>query len=322
MDTLASAITPVDVLIPEDQDVLRFRNLGTDERFMANDFQYLVPAESLSDNPEFTFMITGGVIPRYTYLNQVFVSCKVRLMKLDPSSGLYVGTENEDNVAPCPFLIDSLFENCDIYLNDQRVTEDNQFRFYSAYISKRLFFPEICYDTYLEAEVAAPDRGQNYDSCIPTINKGFAWRKLWFQGQGSGSSKKAPSRHLLGCLSHSLSTLSSPIIQNVNICIKLRRNSDRRLIMTGPSSASDNDWNTPPKTYKLVIDHIALLVRRPIVSDKYFTHHSRMLKQGPAIYPYTRTMVNWTQINKDVSTYFTNELFRKCIFYYFCDLYV
>ena len=85
----------------------------------------------------------------YTYLNQIFVSCKLRLLKLDEDTGRYVGVTDTDNAAPAPFLIDSLFENCDIYLNDQRVTEDNQFRFYSSFISKRLFFSERCYDTYL-----------------------------------------------------------------------------------------------------------------------------------------------------------------------------
>ena len=79
--------------------------------------------------------------------------------------------------------------------------------------------------------------------------------------------------------------------------------------MTGKRNNNDAAWTGEGKTFKLVIDHLALLVRRPIVSEKFFTHHSRMLKQGPAIYPYTKTMVNWTQINKNVSTFFTNELF-------------
>ena len=92
-----------------------------------------------------------------------------------------------------------------IYLNDTRVTEDNTFRYLSAYLAKRLFFPDVCNSTFLQTECAAVDEGYDYDSTNPTINKGFQYRKVLFQGRNG----RAPSVHLLGCLSHSLSTLQA-----------------------------------------------------------------------------------------------------------------
>ena len=81
------------------------------------------------------------------------------------------------------------------------------------------------------------------------------------------------------------------------------------MLHTGKQNPNDANWDPTGKEYKLQLDHLALLVRRPIVTEKYFAHHQRMLKSHKAIYPYTRTLVNWTQINRDVSTFFTNELF-------------
>lgn len=143
-----------------------------------------------------------------------------------------------------------------------------------------MFFSDKCYDTFLSTECASPDYGVDYDNTYPNVNKGFEYRKLLFQKTPSG---KAPVVHILGmyqnqplcnkilkfqftklitgCLSHSLSTLSSPLIQNIAVTIKLRRNSDRRLLHTGKQNPTDDAWSLGDKEYKLSVEHLNLLVR-------------------------------------------------------------
>ena len=50
-------------------------------------------------------MITGGVIPRYTYLNQIYVSLKLRLLKKEGGSNDWVPVEDADNAAPSMMLL-------------------------------------------------------------------------------------------------------------------------------------------------------------------------------------------------------------------------
>ena len=110
-------------------------------------------------------------------------------------------------------------------------------------------------------------------------------------------------------ISHDLSSLKNPIIENVAITIKLRRNSDEKVLHSGKKSSSDATWTIENKEFKLRLLHCALLVRRPLISDRLFARHQSMLARTPCIYPYSRSLLTWTQCNEGVSTYFSNELF-------------
>ena len=203
------------------------------------------------------------------------------------------------------FAVDTLWEKIDIYLNDKRVTSDNTFRYLTAYMSKRLSFNKLANETFLTTEVSYPDEGYDFDITNRAVNKGFASRQLIFE-EANG---KAPIVNLLGMISHDLSSLKNPIIENVAIMIKLRRNSNQKILHSGKKNASDTTWTTDDKEFRLKILHCALLVRRPLINDRLFSKHQSMLARTPCIYPFTRNLLTWTQCNAGVSTYFSNELF-------------
>ena len=264
-----------------------------------------MPSDAEADTPLLTYNIHPTILPRYTFLNSIFISAKVQLLKRTKGSSDWVACQDSDNVAPAAYLADTLWEKIDIYLNDKRVTSDNTFRYLTAYMSKRLSFNKLANETFLSTEVSYPDEGVDFDSTNSLVNRGFQARKLKFQ-EANG---KVPTVNLLGMISHDLSSLKSPIIENVAIMIKLRRNSNEKLIHAGKKNASDANWTIEDKEFRLKILHCALLVRRPLISDRLFSKHQSLLARSPCIYPFTRNLLTWTQCNAGVSTYFSNELF-------------
>ena len=102
-------------------------------------------------------------------------------MKRNPGETEFVPVEDDDNAAPSAFLIDSMWEQIDIYLNDQRCTTDQGFRYLSSYLAKRLFFSKECHTTYMSPEVSWPDDSIDVDSTNWELNKGFQYRQTLFK---------------------------------------------------------------------------------------------------------------------------------------------
>ena len=63
----------------------------------------ILPTEN-TENPEFTFTISSTILPRYTFINNIFLSLKVCLLKREEGSTEWVAVEDEDNAAPSCFL--------------------------------------------------------------------------------------------------------------------------------------------------------------------------------------------------------------------------
>ena len=120
MEKLVSNIQPTDELVQLQDEVLRFKNLETDTRFLSNDFQLIMPTDAVADSPLLTFSIHPTILPRYTFLNSIFLSAKVQLLKRIQGESEWKACNDDDNIAPAPYLVDTMWQQVDILLNDKR----------------------------------------------------------------------------------------------------------------------------------------------------------------------------------------------------------
>jgi hypothetical protein len=111
------------------------------------------------------------------------MSAKVSLVKRKVSDNSKLPCETSDNVAPISNLLDSFWQSCDIYLNDTRITSNNEHRLISGHIGRLMSFPKICQSTYLATELCYPDE-IDPDNTFPLENKGFAKRMQMFKKVG------------------------------------------------------------------------------------------------------------------------------------------
>lgn len=195
MESILSNVTPTNDLVVVNDSVLNFRKPATDVRFLSNKFVSIPPIEPISPSgTTYNFEIGSSVLPRYTYLNEIFVSLKVSLVKMENDGTEWVPVTEADNVGVSPFFLDSFFSQIDIFLNDVKVTNSNCFRDISSVMAKKLFFNKSATDTYLSTEMAEPDVGNDKDSTIAIANKGFGNRVSKFKVRNG----KAPIVTILG----------------------------------------------------------------------------------------------------------------------------
>lgn len=212
MESILSNVTPTNDLVVVKDSVLNFKKPSTDVRFLSNKFVNIPPIEPISTTgTTYNFEIGTSVLPRYTYLNEIFVALKVSLVKMEEEKTAWEPVVQADNVAVSSYFLDSFFSQIDIFLNDVKVTSSNSFRDISSVMAKKLFFNQAANETFLSTEIAVPDTGNDYDSTIQIANTGFSERMLKFVGE---SGKPAPVITVLGEKTITL----SPVCIIVIIC--------------------------------------------------------------------------------------------------------
>ena len=63
-----------------------------------------MPADAEVDTPLLTYNIHPTILPRYTFLNSIFLSAKVQLLKRVKGATEWVACQDSDNIAPAPYL--------------------------------------------------------------------------------------------------------------------------------------------------------------------------------------------------------------------------
>ena len=104
-----------------------------------------------------------------------------------------------------------------------------------AHLGRLLSLNGDCYKTYLNTELGYEDEGKGPDDTT-VKNTGFVKRRSLFVAE-EGMAPKVP---LLGVLSHDLSSVKSLIIPNVDLKIKLYKNSAK--VSRGPRSRTPDKY--------------------------------------------------------------------------------
>ena len=172
MDTLVSNVYPMVQLATVDNndsndDLVCFERKPTDSRFLSNDFVAITPEEPLTPEIQsLTFVFPKSSLPRYTSINELFMSMCVSLEKqvttstTNATTGVITETvsdwgpvEDADNVAPCTFLHDVFWKQVEVYLGDTLVTASHSFRFVMSHLGRILGFHKTAFETFLSSEL-------------------------------------------------------------------------------------------------------------------------------------------------------------------------
>ena len=132
----------------------------------------------------------------------------------------------KDNVYPEAFLPDMFWERVELFLDGRLVSSSNYFRFITSLVSKRLYFNKSARNTYLYSELGNFTPSLDPDKTYADTDQNLKERRNRFVKDATTG--LAPVVNLFGLITHELSTLTSPIIDGVDIMIRFHRNSSER----------------------------------------------------------------------------------------------
>ncbi len=87
-----------------------FKELPTDGRVLANEYEILTPAEPVTDlGTTYTFSMLNNTAARYFLLNEMLASVEFSVAKKEKDGNTWKSIDNGDNMAVCQFVPDLLF---------------------------------------------------------------------------------------------------------------------------------------------------------------------------------------------------------------------
>ncbi len=112
---MSTVTTSEQVLDTDENDIINFSTLPTDGRLLDNSFVCLTPVSATTPtSTEFHFKIHKNILPRYTMLSEIFVSCKLVIVKVTKSTGTVSCTSDDDNIAVIDMPGTALFKKAEV----------------------------------------------------------------------------------------------------------------------------------------------------------------------------------------------------------------
>ncbi|GFY22234.1 uncharacterized protein TNCV_3298771 [Trichonephila clavipes] len=224
------------------------------------------PVASISDNNTIEFLISG-LGESYFDLSHLFLHVQARILK-----GNGEAFQNDDKCGPINYLLNTMFAECHISLNDRQISSENNYA-YKAYIKSMLFHSESS-QILLSAGLFVKETVGKFDDVTLTdagLNKGL--RKRWDRV------KNRKVFHTCGILYTDIGTQSKLLINGTSIRIRLikAKNEFSLLAATGD--------------YRLQIENISIYVRKCEISSLILVAHEKALEQSLIQMPFTRIEV-------------------------------
>ncbi|GFS82536.1 uncharacterized protein F54H12.2 [Trichonephila clavipes] len=230
-------------------------------------FVEIHPVASISDNNTIEFLISG-LGESYFDLSHLFLHVQARILK-----GNGEAFQNDDKCGPINYLLNTMFAECHISLNDRQISSENNYA-YKAYIQSMLFHSESSQKNLLSAGLFVKDTAGKFDDVTLTdagLNKGL--RKRWDRV------KNGKVFDMCGILHTDIGTQSKLLINGTSIRIRLikAKNEFSLLAATGD--------------YRLQIENISIYVRKCEISSSILVAHEKALEQSLIQMPFTRIEV-------------------------------
>jgi len=226
------------------------------------------PLATITDGSQIDFNIPA-ISDEYINLNEILLCVSAKIVK---SAGDAVLTDVESaKVAPAQYFLHSLFNQCDITLNNRLVSGGLSSYMYSAYLEALLSYDSGAKNTHLKSAlwIEDPDEDENFK-------------------KRSAFSKGSKVIQLIGRLHADICKQNRLVVSGVDIKIKLQRSKDSFCIDT------KDDFNTK---LKVKILECSLLVQRVKPTPAVFNAHMRMLQNTNARYPYRKTITKVVSVN-------------------------
>jgi hypothetical protein len=226
----------------------------------SSSFVEIHPVSSLSDKTPIEFYISGNG-EHYLDLAHTILHIRLKVTKKNGSD-----LADADAVAPVNYILNTMFSECSIFLNDKQVASQNNYS-YRALVESLLFYSKSGQDNLLSAGLFAKDTASQHD-VMTAANKGYTTR--------SERCKTSQSLDLVGPLHFDLATQPKLLINGVNVRIKLERHKDVFSLM----SANEN--------YKINVQLAKLYIRKVSVAPSILIAHEKALEKGVIKMPIRR----------------------------------
>ncbi|GFT80871.1 uncharacterized protein TNCV_2714951 [Trichonephila clavipes] len=256
------------------KDILRKLKGGGDR----SSFVEIHPVASISDNNTIEFLISG-LGESYFDLSHLFLHVQARILK-----GNGEAFQNDDKCGPINYLLNTMFAECHISLNDRQISSENNYA-YKAYIQSMLFHSESSQKNLLSAGLFVKDTAGKFDDVTLTdagLNKGL--RKRWDRV------KNGKVFDMCGILHTDIGTQSKLLINGTSIRIRLikAKNEFSLLAATGD--------------YRLQIENISIYVRKCEISSSILVAHEKALEQSLIQMPFTRIEVKTFTVSSSLKS--------------------
>ena len=177
-----------------------------------------------------------------------------------------------DKVGPINILLQSLFSQVDIFMNNTRVTDAGTNYSYKAYIPIMLSYGTEVKETWLTSQLFSKDEIV-MDATSGTGNKGFNDRSEY--------TKNSQIVHLIGPLYSDIWQIQKWIAPGITLKISLWRNNNRFVLMTTEKN----------KKYRIEITEAKLVVNYVGLQQQAYLAYEAALSLSPAKYPLDRKSV-------------------------------
>ncbi|UYV80743.1 hypothetical protein LAZ67_19001576 [Cordylochernes scorpioides] len=235
-----------------------FSGLPIQVAIQNSDFEEVHPIATLSDGP-IEFYIPG-TFEHYIDPSFIFLQLAVKISKRDGSA-----IAATDKVGPINYLLNTAFENVEVFLNEKQIVSQNNYG-YRSILDALLNFPENAQKTFLKSSLFEKDTAKYFDETDP-----------------NGNNLGLKARHavmdlnkeitLFGAMNLDLSFQHKLLLNGVSLKIRLHRAKNSFVLMSNTQG------------FVLKITKASLLVRKVTVSQSVVLAHNKTLENGVAKYP-------------------------------------
>jgi len=231
----------------------------------SSSFIEIFPVSTLSDKSPIEFFIAGNG-EHYLDLTHTILHLQIKIVKNDGSD-----IADADIVAPINYILNTMFSELSIFLNDKQVTSQNNYA-YRSYLESLLFSPKSTQESMLTSSLFYKDEASKHDEVAAgTTNSGFQSRKNLF--------KASKLVDLAGPLHFDLANQPKLLINGVDVRIKLERHKNAFCLM----SAADD--------FKISVKSASLFIRKVSVAPSVLLAQEKALERGLVRMPLRRIEV-------------------------------
>ncbi|UYV83395.1 hypothetical protein LAZ67_23000870 [Cordylochernes scorpioides] len=244
-----------------------------------SDFEEVHPIATLSDGP-IEFYIPG-TFEHYIDPSFIFLQLAVKISKRDGSA-----ITATDKVGPINYLLNTAFENVEVFLNEKQIVSQNNYG-YRSILDALLNFPENAQKTFLKSSLFEKDTAKYFDETDP-----------------NGNNLGLKARHavmdlnkeitLFGAMNLDLSFQHKLLLNGVSLKIRLPRAKNSFVLMSNTQG------------FVLKITKAFLLVLKVTVSPSVVLAHNKTLENGVAKYPILKNVKTLTIASGTHSTILPN----------------
>lgn len=231
----------------------------------ASNFVEIFPVTSLSESSPIEFFIAGNG-DQYLDLSHTILHLQLKITKNDGADIV-----EADVVAPINYILNTMFSELSLFLNDKQVTSQNNYA-YRAYLESLLLSSKSVQESMLTSSAFYKDSASKHDDITAaSTNSGFVSRRNLF--------KLSRLADLTGPLHFDLGNQPKLLINGVNVRIKLERHKNPFCLM----SASDG--------FKISVQSASLFIRKVNVAPSVILAQEKALERGVANLPIRRIEV-------------------------------